>query len=82
MPGCFLWERRPRREFFRFLAHQAKSLLKNRSITADTALRLARFFGTTHKLWLNLQVSFDLDSEEDRLGGKIRQEVKPVRDVA
>ena len=53
-----------------------------RSITADTALRLARFFGTSAKLWLNLQVSFDLDSEEDRLGGKIEEEVKPIRDVA
>ncbi len=53
-----------------------------RSITADTALRLARFFGTTPKLWLNLQVSYDLDVEEDRLGGKIAEEVKPIRDVA
>ena len=53
-----------------------------RSITADTALRLARFLGTTAKLWLNLQVSYDLDVEEDRLGGKIEEEVKPMRDVA
>jgi addiction module HigA family antidote len=53
-----------------------------RSITADTALRLARFFGATAKLWLNLQVSYDLDTEEDRLGGKIEEEVKPMRDVA
>jgi addiction module HigA family antidote len=53
-----------------------------RSITADTALRLARFFGTTAKLWLNLQVSYDLDTEEDRSGGKIEEEVKPMRDVA
>jgi len=59
------------------------AILKGRrSITADTALRLARFFGTSAKLWLNLQVSFDLDSEEDRLGGKIEEEVKPIRDVA
>jgi len=53
-----------------------------RSITADTALRLARFFGTTAKLWLNLQVSYDLDTEEDRLSGKIKEEVKPMSDVA
>jgi addiction module HigA family antidote len=59
------------------------AILKGRrSITADTALRLARFFGTTAKLWLNLQVSYDLDTEEDRLGGKIEEEVKPMRDVA
>jgi addiction module HigA family antidote len=59
------------------------AILKGRrSITADTALRLARFFGTTAKLWLNLQVSYDLDIEQDRLGGKIEEEVKPMRDVA
>jgi addiction module HigA family antidote len=59
------------------------AILKGRrSITADTALRLARFFGTTAKLWLNLQVSYDLDTEDDRLGGKIEEEVKPMRDVA
>ena len=53
-----------------------------RSITADTALRLARFFATIPKLWLNLQVSYDLDTEQDRLGARIEQEVKPVRDGA
>ncbi len=57
-------------------------LKARRSITADTALRLARFFGTTAKLWLNLQVSYDLDIEQDRLGRKIEEEVKPMRDVA
>lgn len=59
------------------------AILKGRrSITADTALRLARFFGTSAKLWLNLQVSYDLDIETDRLGGRIEEEVKPIRDVA
>lgn len=53
-----------------------------RSITADTALRLARFFGTSPRLWLNLQVSYDLDTEQDRLGGKIDEEVKPMIAVA
>ena len=38
-----------------------------RSITADTALRLARFFGTTERFWLNLQVRYDLEVEKDRL---------------
>ena len=62
---------------------RVSAILKGRrSITADTALRLARFFGTTAKLWLNLQVSYDLDIEQDRLGGRIELEVKPVRDVA
>lgn len=59
------------------------AILKGRrSITADTALRLGRFFGTTAGLWLNLQVAYGLDIERDRPGGKIEQEVKPVRDVA
>jgi len=40
-----------------------------RSITADTALRLARFFGTTERFWLNLQVRYDLEVEKDRLSG-------------
>lgn len=39
-----------------------------RSVTADTALRLARYFGTSDRFWLNLQTSFDLDVERDRLG--------------
>jgi plasmid maintenance system antidote protein VapI len=34
------------------------------------------------KLWLNLQVPYDLDTEEDRLGGRIEEEVKPMRGVA
>lgn len=38
-----------------------------RSITADTALRLARFFGTTERFWLNLQVRYDLEVEKGRL---------------
>ncbi len=39
-----------------------------RRITADTALRLARFFGTSDRFWLNLQTRFDLEIEKDRLG--------------
>src|SRR5690606_41213526 len=39
-----------------------------RSVTADTALRLARYFGTSDRFWLNLQTSYDLDVERDRLG--------------
>ena len=38
-----------------------------RSITADTALRLAKFFGTTERFWLNLQVRYDLEVEKGRL---------------
>jgi addiction module HigA family antidote len=47
----------------------------NRSITADTALRLSRFFGTSERFWLNLQVRYDLEVEKDRLGGELDREV-------
>jgi antitoxin HigA-1 len=46
-----------------------------RSITADTALRLARFFGTTERFWLNLQTRYDLELEKDRLGDRLEREV-------
>lgn len=46
-----------------------------RSITADTALRLARFFRTTERFWLNLQTRYDLELEKDRLGNRLDREV-------
>jgi len=46
-----------------------------RAITADTALRLARFFGTTERFWLNLQTRYDLEQEKDRLGDRLDREV-------
>jgi addiction module HigA family antidote len=46
-----------------------------RAITADTALRLARFFGTSERFWLNLQMRFDLEVEKDRLGNRLQKEV-------
>jgi addiction module HigA family antidote len=46
-----------------------------RSITADTALRLSRFFGTSPEFWLGLQADYDLDVAKDRLAIKIDQEV-------
>jgi addiction module HigA family antidote len=46
-----------------------------RSITADTALRLARFFQTSERFWLNLQTRFDLELEKDRLGDRLECEV-------
>ena len=42
-----------------------------RRISADTALRLARYFGTTDRFWLNLQVRFDLEVEKDHLGNAL-----------
>jgi len=44
-----------------------------RGISADTALRLAHYFGTTPQFWMNLQGRFDLQVEEDRIGPKIRR---------
>src|SRR5947208_16717024 len=52
-----------------------------RSISADTALRLARYFGTSERFWLNLQARYDLDVEKDRLGARLGREVK-VRQLA
>lgn len=46
-----------------------------RGITADTALRLGRYFGTTERFWLNLQAQFDLEVERDRLGSRLKDEV-------
>lgn len=46
-----------------------------RSITADTALRLARFFGTDAQSWMNLQTHYDLAIAEERLGNKLDIEV-------
>jgi plasmid maintenance system antidote protein VapI len=44
-------------------------------VTADTALRLARYFGTTDQFWLNLQTRYDLEIERDRLGDRLKKEV-------
>ncbi|MEX1176869.1 MAG: HigA family addiction module antitoxin [Nitriliruptor sp.] len=46
-----------------------------RGVTADTALRLARYFGTSPRFWLNLQAQYDLDVEADRLGDRLDREV-------
>jgi addiction module HigA family antidote len=49
-----------------------------RRITADTALRLARYFGTTDRFWLNLQTRHDLEVERDHLGAALEQ-IQPLR---
>src|SRR3989337_1389134 len=46
-----------------------------RAVSANTALRLARYFGTSERFWLNMQAQFDLDVERDRLGNRLTQEV-------
>ena len=50
-------------------------VLGKRAISADTALRLSRFFGTTEQFWLNLQTRYDLEIERDRLGDRLDREV-------
>ncbi len=52
---------------------------EKRGITADTAMRLSRYFGTTAKFWLNMQVSYELEVAEDRLGEAVVREVLPRR---
>ncbi len=50
---------------------------ERRGITADTALRLSRYFGTTPKFWMNMQVSWELEVAEDQLGNALSREVLP-----
>ena len=47
-----------------------------RSISADTALRLARYFNLSERFWLNLQARYDLEMEKDKFKGRIESEVK------
>jgi addiction module HigA family antidote len=51
----------------------------NRRITADTALRLARFFGMSAEFWLGLQMDYELGVESDRLGDRLEKEVRRHR---
>ena len=47
-----------------------------RSITADTALRLSKYFGMSDRFWMNLQTRYDLELEKDRLGTRLDKEVE------
>jgi addiction module HigA family antidote len=51
----------------------------SRAISADTALRLARYFGTSERFWLNLQARYNLEVEKERLGDRLRREVKVLK---
>ena len=50
-----------------------------RSISADTALRLSRYFGMSDRFWVNLQTRYDLEMEKDRLGTRLVEEVEVYR---
>jgi antitoxin HigA-1 len=52
-----------------------------RGISADTALRLARYFGTSPQFWLNLQARYDLELEQERLGSRLVDEVAVLSEV-
>jgi addiction module HigA family antidote len=61
-------------------ATKINEMLRERCrVNADIALRLARFFDTTPKFWLNLQTSFDLKQAEATLGDKIKNEIQPLK---
>ena len=47
-----------------------------RAISADTALRLSRYFGLSERFWMNLQARYDLEAEKDRLAGRLEREVR------
>lgn len=53
-----------------------------RGITADTALRLARYFGTSERFWMNLQIRHDLEVEKERLKGRLVREVAVLKEAS
>ena len=56
----------------------ADIVAERRSITADTALRLARYFRNTPVFWMNLQTRYDLEVAEDELAAKVQRDVQPM----
>ena len=59
-------------------ANRIGAIIKGeRGITADTALRLSRYFGTSAQMWMNLQAKYDLAETEDSLRDRIEHEVLP-----
>ncbi len=57
--------------------HRINDIVRSkRSVTADTALRLSRCFGTSERFWLNLQTQYDLEAAKDRLGDRLVKEVR------
>ena len=57
----------------------AEIVHERRAITADTALRLGRFFGTSAEFWLNLQARHDLEMTRDKEQAKVEREVRPMK---
>lgn len=57
-------------------------VLGKRRVSADTALRLGRYFEMSPQFWLGLQMDYDLDIEEDKLGTRLEREVRPYAMVS
>jgi addiction module HigA family antidote len=57
-------------------------VLGKRAITADTAVRLGRYFGTSERFWLGLQVDFDLEETRKALSDRLEREVTPIVSAA
>jgi addiction module HigA family antidote len=57
-------------------------VLGKRAISPDTAIRLARYFGTSERFWLGLQIDFDLEEARNTLDGRLEREVKPIAPAA
>jgi addiction module HigA family antidote len=53
-------------------------IAKKRNITANTALRLAKYFGTSAQFWLGLQADYDLDVTREMLGDRLEKEIVPI----
>jgi len=56
----------------------AEIVHERRSITAETAIRLGRYFKTTPRFWLNLQTAYDLEVAEDQLSEQVKVQIQPV----
>jgi antitoxin HigA-1 len=54
---------------------------ERRGITADTALRFARYFGNTPAFWMNLQTRYDLEVAEDEIARKVERDVQPLAEI-
>ncbi|OGU10270.1 MAG: addiction module antidote protein, HigA family [Geobacteraceae bacterium GWC2_58_44] len=57
-------------------------VLEKRGISADTALRLGRYFGTTAQLWINLQSRYDLEVARDAIADELEKAIKPLQSAA
>jgi antitoxin HigA-1 len=64
----------------RVAANRLTEILSGRrAITADTAMRLGRYFGASAQMWMNLQARYDLDTAEERLAERTEREVQPMQ---